>query len=528
MNGHKTFQSMLLVPVLFVIGCAARQSAFDESPAKRLDAAPMAEEMEMPLRGNGAGALPRVARTTAAPTTAVTRQTQDPAIPERATVNNAELYGDAFPGLNADLSRGPDIAPAEAQPASAQSPADMTQQQLQSRIREMEAKIAEIEGRPPQVIEITPENVESRFLELEGRLAEIEGAAHVPAAPPRWVDTHVANAADADYLIGAGDLLEFYSFDDETLNREVTVRYDGHISLPLIADQRVADMTRAEAELRLRTAYERVFRSPQLSLIVRDPLSKTFLVMGDVASPGRYPYTRATTLVEAVTLAGGLRQRNTTSSTGGFIGVTGQLTKAFVVREVNGERQVYDYDLRHMGQPGSHASEAQVYYGDIVYVPEGVNLVYLLGESRNPVIVELTEGMTLLQLLALSGGFNTSTARLRSVVLLRQTDRENTEVLHMNVREMLKTGRDFPLQPGDIVYIPRRQLVRLEEFVSRITGSITPVIDMYLRAVDAYYINDINRRILEADRQSNTLRILNQLEGFGASTRNLVELFGRP
>lgn len=636
MSGHRKLRGSVILPLLIVVGCAARQTAFEESSAKRLAAAPMAHEMETPLRSNGAGALPRASTPAggegpAATGGIVTRQTQDAVIPERATVRNAELYGPAFPGLNADLSRGPEIAPPQVAPAPAlsaeerealerrlnaleakltdlsgrptpepdkellagqatlerllrelevrlasidgQAPPERetpqpttppelehrvfelesrlaaaeaqrdsapearieaAQAQFEGRMRDMEAKLAELEGRPPRVIETTPENFEDRFLEMEGRLAELEGATYaetaapVAATPPAAAEMHVADALAAEYLIGAGDLLEFYSFDDEDLNREVTVRYDGYISLPLVPDQRVADLTRADAEEQVRAAYARVFRDPQLSLVVREPASKTFLVMGDVATPGRYTYTRATSLVEAITLAGGLRQRNTSSSTGGFIGITGQLTKAFVVRHVNGERQVYEYDLRHMGQPGSHASDAQVYYGDIVYVPEGVNLVYLLGESRNPVIVELTEGMTMLQLLALSGGFDTSTARLRSVVLLRQVDSENTEVLHMNVREMLKTGRDFPLHPGDIVYIPRRHLVRLEEFVGRITGSIAPVIDLYLRAVDAYYINDINRQILEADRQSNTLRILNDLEAFGSSTRNLVELFGRP
>lgn len=637
MNGHQKLWVSGILPLLILAGCAGRQTAFEESPARRLDAAPMAQEMETPLKTNGHGALPRVpangATTEPAGTVAaVTRQTGDPAIPERATVSNAELYGAAFPGLNADLSRGPEAAPPQPPPAPAispevqqalerrlaeleaklaelsgrpapqpdnelrtgqatlerrlrelevrlasaegqapperESPQPVTppelerrvgelearlaaaetapreaapatlledaRAQFEGRIREMETKLAELEGRPPQVIETTPENFEERFLDLDARLAELEGATYaeaVPApapAPPAAVDRHVADAMDEEYLIGAGDLLEFYSFDDENLNREITVRYDGYVSLPLVPDQRVADITRVEAEERLRTAYARVFRDPQLSLVVREPTSKTFLVMGDVATPGRYPYTRATSLVEAVTLAGGLRQRNTSSSTGGFIGVTGQLTKAFVIRHAGGEREVYEYDLRHMGEPGSHASDAQVYYGDVVYVPEGVNLVYLLGESRNPVIVELTEGMTMLQLLALSGGFDTSTARLRSVVLLRQVNTENTDVLHMNVREMLKTGRDFPLHPGDIVYIPRRRLVRLEEFVARITGSISPVIDLYLRAVDAYYINDLNRQVLEADRQNNTLRILNQLETFGSSTRNLVDLFGRP
>lgn len=690
----------VLVLVSVALGCASTDTAYNESPRKLPNIAPTAKEIETPLQ-RGEAAPPRVARNGSQK--AVTQSTGDAVIPETATVRNEELYGGAFPGLDADQSRGPGIEappPAEAsaevlaaqreveerlaslearlaevanRPApgpdadaqarqaaleqrlhdaetqlaelsdrpdtdsdaevrelrvaleqriaeteaklaevanqalpapdagvtegqatlerrlremevrlaamEGQAPPErgenvpeareeMIQRlaalesrlvsvesrpvsrnetgaleeartQFDGRIQQMEARIAELEGRPPQTIETTPANFEDRFLEFEERLVELEqaeaaapaAAPEAPAEPPSapiYVDTHVADAASEDYLIGAGDMIEFLSFDDENLNRELTVRYDGRVSLPLIPDQNIANQTRAVAEEQLRLAYARVFRDPQLSLIVKEPASKTFLVMGDVATPGRITYTRRTTLVEAITLAGGLRQRNTSSSTGGFIGITGQLTKAFVVRHVNGQREVYEYDLRHMGQPGAHASEAEVYYGDIIYVPEGVNLVYLLGESRNPVIVELTEGMRLLQLLALSGGFDTSTAKLRSVVLLRQVNKDETKVMHMNVREMLKTGRDFPLQPGDIVYIPRRTLVRLEEFITRITGSILPVIDLYRSAVDAYYAVDLSKQLLDAGNESNTLRILQDIESFGTSTSNILDLYRRP
>lgn len=688
----------VLVLMSAALGCASTDTAYNESPRKLSNSAPTAQEIETPLQREQAP-LPRVARNGHE---AVAQPTGDAVIPETATVRNEEIYGGAFPGLDADQSRGPGIEPpaptqpaAEAlaaqqeleqrldalesrvadvanRPAPAPAPdtdaqarqaaleqrlrdaeeqlaeladrpdsdaevtqlraeleqriaeteaklgqmanqppaapaadADEAQATLERRLRElevklaamegqappersenlleqreemnqrlaalesrlisvesrpvpkdesgaletaraqfdghiqeMEARIAELEGRPPRTIETTPANFEDRFLEFEERLVELEKAENAqvvvpeapaqPPAPPMAVDVHVADAASEDYLIGAGDMLEFLSFDDENLNRELTVRYDGRVSLPLIPDQNVANQTRAAAEDQLRLAYAKVFREPQLSLIVKEPASKTFLVMGDVATPGRITYTRRTSLVEAITLAGGLRQRNTSSSTGGFIGITGQLTKAFVVRHVNGQREVYEYDLRHMGQPGAHASEAEVYYGDIIYVPEGVNLVYLLGESRNPVIVELTEGMRLLQLLALSGGFDTSTAKLSSVVLLRQVSKDETKVMHMNVREMLKTGRDFPLQPGDIVYIPRKTLVRLEEFIARITGSITPVIDLYRSAVDAYYVNDLNRQLLDAGTENNTLRILQDIESFGTSTSNILDLYRRP
>jgi polysaccharide export outer membrane protein len=424
---------------------------------------------------------------------------------------------------------------------SAASAPDSLSAGYRAELAALEQRLAAIESVEVRTVLTAPDESTVRRLEtMEGQLAEMRVAVDrqkemevtVPAvagAPgPRQVDVHVETASVDDYLIGAGDILEFQSFNDETLNRPLTVRFDGHISLPLIPDQRVAGLSRQEAEIQVRNAYTRVFRDPQLALVVQTTTSKTFTVMGDVERPAHYPYLKNYTLLEAITEAGGLRNRNASSSVGGFIGVTGQLTKAYVIRREHGDRQVYEYDLRHLGQPGYHASEAPIFPGDLVYVPPGTNLVYVLGESRNPVIVELTEGMTMLQMLALSGGFNTSTAQLRNVVLIREVDDVHSDILNINVRALLKGGGRIPLQPGDIIYLPQKKLVRLQEFVSRITGSIAPWLDLYQSAVSSYYAQDLNEIIIDASEQSNTLRILGEIEQFGRSTDNIVNLYRSP
>lgn len=371
--------------------------------------------------------------------------------------------------------------------------------------------------------------------QLEGLRAELatqsqalaKASAGVPGA-----DGSVQAAlqpSSGGYLLGAGDKVEFQSFNDEKISREeLVIRFDGFLSLPLIPDVQVANLTRAEAEARIRDEYRNIFRDPQIALIVREATSKNFTIVGDIEKPGVYPYTQATSLIEAISLAGGLRRRSSSSSVGGFVGVTGQLTKSFIVRNINGQREVLQYDLRGLGKSGAHDSQVPIQYGDLIYVPEGVNLVYLLGESRNPVIVELTEGMKLLQLLSLSGGFDASTARLNGVVLMRQTDENNTRVLKLNVKEILRTGKDIELVPGDIVYIPRKRLIALQEFVQRFTGTISPVLDLYTSAVDAYYAVDLQRALLDDGGASRTLETLQDLEDFGSSTANIVDLFRRP
>lgn len=301
------------------------------------------------------------------------------------------------------------------------------------------------------------------------------------------VDTEPAakEEAYATYRIGPGDVLGFRSFDDETLNSQIVVRYDGYVSLPLVPDLKVQDKTRDEALAMVRDAYSMFYQEPQVSLVIVEPKSKKFAVMGDVERPAEYPYTQPITLLDGLNAAGGLRIN--TRGGDSFIGAQGQLVKALIIRHAEDKRDVLEFDLRGIRKSGPHPSDTPVMPGDIIYVPEGLNLVYLLGQVRTPGVFALSEGMTMLQLLAQAGSFDPATARLRQVVLMREQDETVTKIMLVNVRHMLKTAEDLPLQAGDIIYVPQKPLVNISQFVARFTSSISPILSLYRQAFDTYY-----------------------------------------
>ena len=99
----------------------------------------------------------------------------------------------------------------------------------------------------------------------------------------------------------------------------------------------------------------------------------------------------------------------------------------------------------------------------------------------------LSEGTTLLQLLARTGGFSESTGRLHQLVLMREESEGSSKIMLINVRQIISTGQDITLVPGDVIYLPRKPLVNLRDFVTRYTGTISPVLSLYRQAFDAYY-----------------------------------------
>lgn len=317
--------------------------------------------------------------------------------------------------------------------------------------------------------------------------ATSESEAAAPAVERKMIDR--------TYRIGAGDILRLRSFDDETLSMQVVVRYDGYASFQVIPDVRVQGLSRMEAEEQLTEAYSEFYVDPNLTLSIVETSSKYFNVLGEVQRPGSYPFPRPISLIEAITAAGGMRinQRGGDS----FIGGNGQLVKASIIRPSEGGRDILEFDLSDYNEAGHEAAFTEVRPGDTVYVPESQNLVYLLGEVRRPSVYAISQGFTLIKLLAQAGGFEQYTARLRHVIITREINETETEMMTFDIRKNLAAGTDLLLKPGDIIYIPKKKAVNLTEFIQRNTAPATATIDfansvmgLYQNAYATYYTKD--------------------------------------
>jgi polysaccharide export outer membrane protein len=112
----------------------------------------------------------------------------------------------------------------------------------------------------------------------------------------------------AGYQIGAGDVLEIAVWKNNELSREVTVRPDGMISLPLVNDLHAAGLTPLELRDLLTKKLSEYVPSAVVSVIVKRVESYSISVVGYVSHPGRFTLTSPTTILEAIALAGGLTE----------------------------------------------------------------------------------------------------------------------------------------------------------------------------------------------------------------------------
>jgi polysaccharide export outer membrane protein len=139
--------------------------------------------------------------------------------------------------------------------------------------------------------------------------------AAVPIKPPASTTGATPSAVTAngaavppDYSIAPEDVLSIVYWHDKDMTSDVTVRPDGKISLPLLNDVTAAGLTPAELRDRLIDASKKFFEDPAVTVVVKEMNSRKVFITGEVVKPGPYPMTGPTTVLQLISIAGGLRE----------------------------------------------------------------------------------------------------------------------------------------------------------------------------------------------------------------------------
>ena len=143
-----------------------------------------------------------------------------------------------------------------------------------------------------------------------GLLAASPAWAQVPATQPPQTAT-AAHAAPAvvlppGYIIGVDDVLGILFWRDKDMTGDVTVRPDGKITMPLLNEVQAAGLTPEQLRGVITEGAARYVADPNVTIVVRQINSRKVFLVGQVQKPGPYPLTGPTTVLQLISLAGGL------------------------------------------------------------------------------------------------------------------------------------------------------------------------------------------------------------------------------
>ncbi len=248
----------------------------------------------------------------------------------------------------------------------------------------------------------------------------------------------------SDYRIGRQDLLELKVFDLKELDQTVRVADDGSITLPLLGRLEVAGLTKGELEaLIARLLEERYVRNPQVTIFVKEYQSKKVAVSGAVKKPDTYEMLGEKTLLEMISLAGGLDR---------------DLGKEIIIfRPQEDGTQRIAVDLDKLVYEADPALNVAVRPGDIVYVPAvEKGRIFVTGAVKAPNLYEVprSEPVTVLKAVTLGGG-TTDRASQSRVQIIRTGPDGQRITIPVNLKKVKRGKAEDPvLQKDDLVLVP--------------------------------------------------------------------------
>ncbi len=130
----------------------------------------------------------------------------------------------------------------------------------------------------------------------------------VKAEEKKTADVKSVNLIN-DYKIGVGDVLEIITWKEPDFSRtDVLVRLDGKITIPMLDDIIAAGKHTSQLKENIATLLKQYIESPTVTVIVRQPVSQKFYIIGEVQRVGEYPLSKKLTIVQAFAMAGGFTE----------------------------------------------------------------------------------------------------------------------------------------------------------------------------------------------------------------------------
>lgn len=250
----------------------------------------------------------------------------------------------------------------------------------------------------------------------------------------------------ADYRIGRQDLLEIEVFDVEELTQTVRVGEDGSISLPLLGRLAVAGLTKSELEdLLARLLADRYVRNPQVTVFVKEYESKKVAVSGAVKQPGTFEMLGRKTLLEMISMAGGLD--------------VDPGKEIFIFRRADdGSTRRIAIELERLVYQADPALNVPLAPNDIVYVPAQEKVrIFVSGAVNTPNQYEVPrdEPVTVLKAITLAGGTTERAAEKKIQVIRTDPETGARITLFVNLRKVKRGKAEDPLlKKDDIVLVP--------------------------------------------------------------------------
>ena len=160
-----------------------------------------------------------------------------------------------------------------------------------------------------------------------------------------------------DFIIGLEDALSINVWKEPELSvKDVTVRPDGKISMPLVGDIQASGFTPKQLQDRISERMKEFVAAPNVTVVVLRIASQSISIVGQVAKPGVYLLGSPMTVLELLARAGGFREDAKTK-------------KIAIVRKQEGRTTHFSFNYNQVSKGQNLQQNIILKNGDVVIVP---------------------------------------------------------------------------------------------------------------------------------------------------------------
>ncbi len=184
-------------------------------------------------------------------------------------------------------------------------------------------------------------------------------ATPAPAVTPAPAPAPVVPAGvdlPAGYVVGPEDVLTIIVWREKDLSNDVTVRPDGRITLPLINDVVAQGLTPDQLRDLLKTQFDKYVEDSSVSVVVKQINSRKVFITGMVGKPGAYPLTATISVLQLISMAGGLNE-------------FARAKEIVVMRTENGAPKAIKFNYEDVRKGRKLQQNIELRPGDTVLVP---------------------------------------------------------------------------------------------------------------------------------------------------------------
>jgi polysaccharide export outer membrane protein len=160
-----------------------------------------------------------------------------------------------------------------------------------------------------------------------------------------------------DYIIGHQDVLAITVWKEPELSiKELVVRPDGKISLPLVGDITANGLTPKQLQDDIAGKLKEFVAAPNVFVVVLKTVSKSVSVVGQVGKPGTYIIGGPTTVLDILARVGGLTE-------------LAKEKNIKILRKENGKEVQFPFNYKDAIRGKNLQQNIQLKNGDIIMVP---------------------------------------------------------------------------------------------------------------------------------------------------------------